>query len=192
MDIAIIGWGSLIWDPRDLPRKGAWQKGGPVLPIEFSRISCDCRLTLVIDDDNGELLSTRFVRSPRSNLQDAIADLRDREGTVIKRIGFADLVHDEKSLNQYPGQTDVSAAVKLWATETDFDAAVWTALPPSFHQQSGKEFSLDNAVQYLEGLPKNSRQNALKYIENAPEEIDTPLRRRLRELGMIGLCHKET
>jgi hypothetical protein len=39
MRIAILGWGSLIWDPRDLPISGPWQCGGSVIPIEFSRIS---------------------------------------------------------------------------------------------------------------------------------------------------------
>ncbi len=38
MKIAILGWGSLIWDRRDLQIAGDWQQGGPVLPIEFSRI----------------------------------------------------------------------------------------------------------------------------------------------------------
>lgn len=39
MRISILGWGSLIWDWRHLPITGDWQRGGPVLPIEFSRIS---------------------------------------------------------------------------------------------------------------------------------------------------------
>lgn len=34
--IVFLGWGSLIWDPRELPVIGDWQSGGPVLPIEFS------------------------------------------------------------------------------------------------------------------------------------------------------------
>ncbi len=39
MKIAILGWGSLIREPRGLPIDGEWQKDGPVLWIEFSRIS---------------------------------------------------------------------------------------------------------------------------------------------------------
>lgn len=37
--IAIIGWGSLVWDPRDLPIESPWHDDGPELPIEFARIS---------------------------------------------------------------------------------------------------------------------------------------------------------
>jgi hypothetical protein len=44
MKIAIVGWGSLIWDPRDLHLATA------ILPIEFSRISDNGRLTLVVDE----------------------------------------------------------------------------------------------------------------------------------------------
>ncbi|HOW68396.1 MAG TPA: hypothetical protein P5055_13320 [Candidatus Paceibacterota bacterium] len=53
MSIAILGWGSLIWNPRDLPITGDWQGDGPVLPIEFTRISDNGRLTLVIDERHG-------------------------------------------------------------------------------------------------------------------------------------------
>ena len=38
-NIAILGWGSLIWDPRDLQFDGQWRENGPLFPIEFSRPS---------------------------------------------------------------------------------------------------------------------------------------------------------
>lgn len=39
--IALLGWGSLIWDHDPLfdAQHGDWQAGGPPLPLEFSRIS---------------------------------------------------------------------------------------------------------------------------------------------------------
>ena len=82
MKIVILGWGSLVWDPRQLPLKTAWKLHGPKLPIEFSRVSRDARLTLVIDPDNGTEVPTRFALSTRTEMPDAIADLRDREGTI--------------------------------------------------------------------------------------------------------------
>ena len=38
MKIALLAWGSLIWKPGTLHITGHWNTGGPVLPIEFSRI----------------------------------------------------------------------------------------------------------------------------------------------------------
>ncbi len=51
MKIAILGWGSLLWQPKDLQfDKGiGWSENGPMLPVEFARISKDGRLTLVIE-----------------------------------------------------------------------------------------------------------------------------------------------
>lgn len=93
MNIAILGWGSLIWDKRDLPIVGDWQAGGPVLPIEFSRVSGDGRLTLVIDEQNGADVTTRYARSERVNLSEAVASLQKRENNPPKeRIGFVNLV----------------------------------------------------------------------------------------------------
>lgn len=53
MKIACLGWGSLIWNPGDLKIKTEdWFSGGPILPIEFVRISTDKRVTLVIDEES--------------------------------------------------------------------------------------------------------------------------------------------
>ena len=38
MKIAILAWGSLVWDLRTLAVDGDFQPTGPRLPIEFSRI----------------------------------------------------------------------------------------------------------------------------------------------------------
>ncbi|TIT04035.1 MAG: hypothetical protein E5W72_01625 [Mesorhizobium sp.] len=85
--IAILGWGSLIWDKRpEFDEKHApWEDDGPALKLEFSRIS-DTRngaLTLVIDTDYGQERIVQYALSTRTNPADAVADLRCREGTVI-------------------------------------------------------------------------------------------------------------
>ncbi len=84
MKIAIIAWGSLVWDPRTLQIKEDWDNQGPSLNIELSRVSKDGRLTLVIDFLNGVEIKTYYAQSSRSDLGDAISDLRDK---TIKGVG---------------------------------------------------------------------------------------------------------
>ena len=179
MKIAILGWGSLVWDPRQLPHSGEWHTGGPVLPIEFSRVSKDGRLTLVVDSQDGCALPVRFSTSNRDDLHDTIADLRDREGTLRRCIGFVLADGSSNSRLEFDERADIVKVVSSWCQSRDFDAAVWTALLPQFQEQTGKPFNVANAVAYLRTLPKGSRENALDYIRKAPQEIDTPLRQAL-------------
>jgi hypothetical protein len=183
MRIGIIGWGSLIWDPRELPREGVWQDGGPRLPVEFSRVSQDCRLTLVIDYETPDSVETKYVLSPRVDLDQAIEDLRHREGTNKRWIGYVDKKHKSDSGQLYEPHRRACNDIREWLDRTDFDAVVWTALPSNYRGETGREFSVPTAVDYIQGLPQTSRDQALRYIVNAP--IDTPLRRRLREIGLI-------
>lgn len=180
MKIAILGWGSLIWDPRDLPKEGSWQFGGPKLPIEFSRISKDCRLTLVIDLENGQNVSTRYVLSPRVDIEDTVTDLALREGTSKDKIGYVDLCNNKKNNSERTHEI-----IRKWCKRKKFDGAVWTALPSNFEEETTRTFNPEAAVNYLRSLPETARKNALKYIRNAPEEIISPLRERLKNVGIL-------
>ena len=57
---AILAWGSLVWDPRDLQTVAEFAPNGPLLPIEFCRISADGRLTLAIDETFGDVCTDLF------------------------------------------------------------------------------------------------------------------------------------
>jgi hypothetical protein len=180
MNIAILGWGSLIWDPRDLPHYGPWKTGGPTLPIEFSRVSSDGRLTLVIDS-SGSQIPTRFALSPRVDISDAVEDIRRREDTIRKRVGFLIAATGANSRQEFAQQVDVNEIIGRWCVAQQIDACVWTALCSNFREELGVEFSPDQAVAYVEKLGKTARKKALKYIRNAPPEVDTPLRRKVSE-----------
>lgn len=182
MSIAILGWGSLIWNPRALPLKSNWLKAGPSLPIEFSRISSNSGLSLVIDPTNGRIVPTRYALSAQADLGDAICDLRAREGTTARYIGFVDLKHGRHRSTIYPNAAGV---ICDWATDNGLDAVVWTDLPSNFEKRLGVPFSLENAQKYLKGLAKNVARRAREYILNAPAEVDTPLRRELIRTGWL-------
>jgi hypothetical protein len=176
MKIVFLGWGSLIWNSNGLSIKGDWQRGGPALPIEFSRISKDRRLTLVIDEVNGVDVITRYALSSRTDVKEAVEDLRIRECTSQDFIGFLDLT--ERTTDST--RSLITKQIRDWAMEAGIDAVIWTALTPNFEQKTGKQFSVDRAVTYLQGLSGADRENAFDYIRKAPEEVNTPLRKRFQ------------
>jgi hypothetical protein len=155
MNIAILGWGSLIWDPRELPYCPPWRIGGPTLPIEFSRMSGDGRLTLVIDS-SGPQVPTRFALSPEVDISDAVEVLRKREGTIRKGIGFLVAATGANSRQQFPKQVDVNDVIRKWCIAQQIDACVWTALTSNFREKLGIDFSPEDAVAYLEQLGKTA------------------------------------
>jgi len=178
MSMIILGWGSLIWDRRGLPITRDWQRGGPVLPIEFSRISDNGRLT-------GANVTTRFAHSPRTNLDSAIADLRTREGTSSGRIGYVNLVRNterEYARQQHPHACD---AIKAWAEAQRLEAVVWTALPSNFEEVAHRPFSVEAAVQYLKALVEPAKSRALEYLQKAPPEVMTPVRTAAMDAGWL-------
>lgn len=182
MMIAILGWGSLIWETADLPIASEWKTGGPVLPLEFSRVSDNRKLTIVLDPEVGVNCKTQFAFSARSNLADAIEDLRVREQTVQEHIGFVDLPRHLSSSQTYPHQVDVDAIVRQWCHDHQIEAAIWTALKPNFQQKLGTPFSIEVAIDYLKQLPPSDRASALDYFRQTPAEIDTPLRQKVTQL----------
>jgi hypothetical protein len=177
--IAMLGWGSLIWDvrPEFDDQHGPWHDDGPVLPLEFSRVSGATRgraLTLVIDAANRSDCTVKYALSKRRDPEDAIADLRGREGTILKRIEFwfAD------GRREY--DFGVPGAVATWAQDRKFDAVIWTALESNFTEETGERFSIDAAITHLKSLPAEGKAMAAEYVWRAPSLVNTPLRRTLQ------------
>ncbi len=176
LKIAILGWGSLISKPegdasiRQKPLRitGGFVPGGPRLPIEFSRISQDGRLTLVIDPMHGTPCDTFYTISSMPDLPAAIQNLAEREGTLIKHI---------HSVSR--GETcsdEIRSRIAAWLIEKGFDAAVWTGLPPKFQFQGFAGFSTEAAIAYLKSLTGEVRNKAFNYINTAPPTVKTPVR----------------
>lgn len=180
--VAIIGWGSLLWDLERLAPQveGDWLRGaGPRLPIEFCRISPKRRggLTLVLDAEHGAPCPTHVIRHRQEPaggdaLAQAKRDLAARERTPESRIGWA--------TRETASRADAfGATVQAWLARSGFAAAVWTDLESNFHQVAGVPFTLAAAEAHLQRLAGEDRAEAVRYIHFAPEETQTPLRRYL-------------
>ncbi|MEO0428740.1 MAG: hypothetical protein AAF160_14995 [Pseudomonadota bacterium] len=177
---AIIGWGSLIWDMDGLDRHvdGAWRMGaGPVLPLEFSRVSAKRLggLAVCIDPDHGARCPTHAITSVRGAIDAVIDDLATRERTAPERIGVA-MADDGALRSRLPG---IAEAVAGWCRIGGWDGAVWTDLDANFADEKGEPFSIPAAERHLAGLSGASHVEAVRYIEEAPRATDTPLRRHL-------------
>jgi hypothetical protein len=172
MLIACLGWGSLVWDPRDLPLRGKWFCDGPFLPIEFARQSMNGRMTLVIVPNTFPLVRSLWSPMSVSNLAEARNALGQRE-----------CEHQEKPascVDYWPRRskyTCVAHKIGQWARALQIDAVVWTNLMPKFNDQDKKLPTEQGVLTYLRALQGNGRDKAEEYIRRTPRQIDTPYRR---------------
>ncbi len=180
MTIGCLGWGSLVWDPRELPVRSAWFDDGPWLPVEFARQSANGRITLVIC---GVEHSVRAYWSllAVSELETAKAAFAAREGIkaryVEQHVGFWEAAS---------GRSNGAAATTIarWAQDKALDAVLWANLPIGFIGRRGQVPPADEILHYLRRLPPVPGKLAQQYIRRTPPQIDTPYRRRIeQELG---------
>lgn len=179
MKIAIIAWGSLVWDPRELEVADTFRPIGPGLPVEFCRVSADKRLTLIIDDMIGAHCETYSVMSAFEDIDSARENLRVRERMHhINGVGFVDLVSGTASFRAKERHPRAVETIIAWADANGHDAAIWTALASNFHEpeKAGEPFLIEAAIRYLDRLDASGIDAALKYVRQAPNEIQTPVR----------------
>jgi hypothetical protein len=178
----VLAWGSLVWDPRDLRIAGKFMANGPLLPIEFCRVSDDGRLTLAIDETFGALCKTYSAPSSLESLDAARDNLCQREGMADARaIGSVEPASNAQSDLPLESHPQVVATIAAWAESLGYDAAIWTALTSNFEDwgKGGEPFSVSAALQYLETLEGEDPAKfvqALAYIRKAPPEVETPVR----------------
>ena len=179
--VAIIGWGSLLWDLDDLAPKvlGDWRiAAGPQLPLEFVRISPKRKQSLVVVTDlqHGVPCESSYIESKRTNLKAAIDDLAARERTSADEIGAVS--RQQIIQAKHP---EIASLIHYWLRTTDCDAAVWTDLSGNFETQTGTQFNVTAGLNYLKTLERESLREAKRYIDFAPAEVITPLRSALNQ-----------
>jgi len=170
MIIACLGWGSLVWDHRELPIRGKWFEDGPFLPVEFARESQDGRITLVV------VQSAKIVRSLWCILD--VDDLSKAKTALSKREGIPpENIEKHIGICKVGKQTNDSIkSINDWALNLKLDAVIWTNLPPKL---GGKEIVplAEQLISYFEKLDINKRRHAENYIRMTPKQIDTEYRR---------------
>lgn len=178
--IAVIGFGSLLWDLDDLAPKvsGEWKMyEGPILPLEFSLVSRKRHyaLALVIDYGDGAPCPTCVIDSVRSEIGAAIVDLANRERMEPTNIGFV----DRNTGESHSHREETRNTLWNWIENSNYDGAVWTDGERNFEALTGRAFSLKTAQDHLRSLQGISLEEARRYIRNAPARVETPLRRAL-------------
>ena len=181
MNIVYLAWGSVVWDPRNLPIQRRWFDDGPFAPVEFTRQSNDGRITLVLDEE-AEPVRLLWARTTSSHLEEAMKALSEREGITgsdwKSRIGSWST--GEEAPKNIP-------SLAMWAQAHGIDAAVWTALGPQYRQSNAgtptkERPPVEWVLGYLQGLTGPRRDFAERYFRCAPTQIDTEYRRRVEAI----------
>ena len=181
MKIAFLGWGSLIWDPRVLKKRGDWHNDGPLLPIEFARISNNGRITLVLHP-GAKKIQALWAWADFSSLDETIENLCKREETTKERIGYISVTDKQRRCQVVPL---IFEEISAWARKKDIQAVVWTDLPSNFKEELGKQFNLENSIEYLLELKRNSPEEykkAVGYIKKTPSQVQTRNRQQIEEV----------
>jgi hypothetical protein len=184
--IAVLGWGSLIWDPRTLRLNGSWHSDGPSLPVEFARISCDGRLTLVIHEP-AKLQTVFWAYIDARNVDEAIEKLREREGgkttEIIGVFSTAEELYFRTRLSE-----ELKNLISDWAKGKELSHIIWTDLDANFFRKTNNELNVDNIVYYLKNLSGEKKDRAERYVRKAPAQIRTKYRARIEaELGWVPI-----
>lgn len=178
LKIALLGWGSLLWDRSESfdPRHGPWEFDGPSIQLEFSRVSTSRggALTLIIDEEHGSCCHVAYAISKRALPDDSIADLRCREETTLANIGY---YFRDGSRKQGRSEESIRK-IAAWSAQKAIDVVIWADLERNFCEKSSvkREFSIPNAIAHIQGLPSDVKAKAAEYVWRAPKFVSTPLR----------------
>ncbi|WP_282243162.1 hypothetical protein [Stenotrophomonas sp. PS02300] len=181
--IVYLGWGSLVWQPRDLSMVGGWREDGPPVQVEYLRQSGNGRLTLVLSPNTSALPSFWTVYDGGEDVLQAKDSLRAHEKILPRNL-------DRHVGVWLSGSADPAGipGLQQWAAAREIDVVLWTALPPKFNGEDNLIASADEVLTYLSDLNGEVRERAEEYIRRTPLQIATPYRRDIeQQLGWTPL-----
>jgi hypothetical protein len=185
MNIACLAWGSLVWDPGDLPIQRRWYDDGPLAPLEFTRQSNDGRITLVLDEE-AEPARLLWALMTLPHVEKARDALKKRERITAQ--DWEPLIGSWRKNDRAP---KIIPSLPMWAQAHGVDAAIWTALGPQYTKQGEikpkkERPPVEWVLGYLQGLTGPRRDIAEQYFCCTPPQIDTEYRRRVEAtLGWV-------
>ena len=185
MNIVYLGWGSLVWAPRELPIQRYWFDDGPFAPVEFTRLSNDGRMTLVLDG-NAWPVRLLWARSTLTDPAEAREALKEREGITAR--DWEPLVPVWRTGCGAPPNIP---SLPEWADAHEVDVAIWTALEPRYRGNGTTRYTkerptVDWVLHHLKQLTGTRRDLAEQYIRCTPPQIDTEYRQRIEAaLGWV-------
>lgn len=188
MNIACLAWGSLVWDPRDLPIQRFWFLDGPLAPVEFTRQSKDGRMTLVLDED-AEPVRILWALMTSSDLNEAREALKRREG--ITGTEWKSRIGEWETGNKAPKNI---SSLPAWSEARGLDAVIWTGLGPQYTKRREskpvqKRPPIKWVVDYLQQQTGPLRDVAEQCFRCAPPQIDTEYRRYVE--AALGWTHRQ-
>jgi hypothetical protein len=166
--IAVLGWGSLFWDPRELVLENPWTEDGPLIRVDYLRRSSRNRVTLVLHETGREVPSlwTSYAGDNWTRVRDMLVV---REGVT----GQPEVIQHWTTGG---GERANIAGLPVWAGGKGADHVLWTGLPPRWDRIDGRLPTLEQVVGFLGGLRPDRHHAAEEYVRRTPAQIMTPIR----------------
>lgn len=162
--IVYLGWGSLLWKYQKLKIDG-WKQTNLKLPLEFSRISQDGRLTLVIDPENGTLNKVWMTETKYKNIDNAIKALKQREKTLRSGISYVNLSKKKYRIQNTPPK--IGQEIVMWALENEIDVVIWTDLKSNWEKVRDTKYSLTDSIKYFKETEIITQMKIFDYVYGA-------------------------
>jgi hypothetical protein len=153
-----------------LRREDAWRTDGPLLPVEFARVTKLEQVKIVLVPGVPEV-PTLWNLFTTPDLDQARQSLGKREGIPEERLA--------EWIGHWAGgepRNSVEAAIASWVKQRGFDAAVWINLPPRWGGQSGIVPTQAQVLAHLEKLQGQEKIIPERYIRMTPRQVRTPYR----------------
>ena len=151
MNIGCLGWGSLIWNPKNLLVRNGWFHDGPLLPIEFARCSSEDRVTLVLVPTMPSVRALWCLLSA-VDLRAAVDELATRESVPNSKdhnIGFWARTSGSRG--------SFADLIGIWAAAHQLDAVVWTNLGPKWSKVEGRVPSVIEVLDFVRSQGPDSK-----------------------------------